>query len=235
MKKRVVNIFGFFLILGGLFFTTPTFAADCVCEFQLQGENCNTSKTIEYANGDSLNLEGLVTDFAFDECSEDAQEEVLVNMNNLDQAFNIGADNCAQAGPDDPARQQAGGNYSLSLVCQPGGAGAAAGGAAEGAAPAAGAPTGGAKKAELRTVKLPNPLQETSINRLIGRIIGTAMGLLGSLALAVFVYGGFMFLTSGGNDEKVKKGTNAMLYAAIGVFLVLASYVILREVFTKVF
>jgi hypothetical protein len=43
----------------------------------------------------------------------------------------------------------------------------------------------------------------------------------------MFVWGGFSWLTSGGNAEKIKKGSQTMIWAAIGVMLVLSSYIIL--------
>jgi len=80
-------------------------------------------------------------------------------------------------------------------------------------------------------VELPNPLSGSyTLQQLLGFIAGRALGILGSLTLAVFVYGGFMYLTAAGNDEKVKRGTNAMVYAVIGIFIIFTAYVILNTV-----
>ena len=43
----------------------------------------------------------------------------------------------------------------------------------------------------------------------------------------MLVWGGFEWLTSAGNDEKVKSGTQTMVWAVIGVILVFASYLLL--------
>ncbi|MFH0857701.1 MAG: pilin [Candidatus Magasanikbacteria bacterium] len=91
------------------------------------------------------------------------------------------------------------------------------------------------KPAEREYVEIPNPLKGNySIQQLMGLIVNRFMGVLGSITLVVFVYGGFMFLTAAGNDEKVKKGTNAMLYAAIGLFIIFGAYVILNMVLGQV-
>jgi len=79
------------------------------------------------------------------------------------------------------------------------------------------------------TVTLENPLGETTtVPVLIGKVIAGAMGILGAVAMFVMVLGGFSWLTSGGNEEKVKKGTQAMLWAAIGIVFALSSYVLVR-------
>ena len=76
-------------------------------------------------------------------------------------------------------------------------------------------------------ISLPNPLKSNDIFVIIGGVIKWVMGIVGSLTLLMFIWGGFMWLTSAGNPEHVKKGSDTMLWAAIGVFLVLASYIIL--------
>jgi hypothetical protein len=54
------------------------------------------------------------------------------------------------------------------------------------------------------TVTLPNPLgNSVTPAELAGRIIKTLLGLSGAAALVVFVYGGMMFMFSGGNAQRV--------------------------------
>ncbi|MBU0597161.1 pilin [Patescibacteria group bacterium] len=86
-------------------------------------------------------------------------------------------------------------------------------------------------------VQLYNPIRgdsgdgETDISTIVGKIIKTATGIMGSLTLLVFVYGGFVWITSAGQPEKVKKGMTTMLYAVIGLFVIFSSYAILDLVF----
>ena len=64
----------------------------------------------------------------------------------------------------------------------------------------------------------------TSIPTLIGTIIKVVLSVLGSVALFKMVEGGVTWLMSAGNPEKITAGRDTMLWAALGVFLVLASY-----------
>ena len=75
-----------------------------------------------------------------------------------------------------------------------------------------------------------NTVGDVKINTLLGKIVGKALLILGSISLLVLVAGGFLWLTSAGNAEKVKLGTNTMLYAIIGLFIIFSSYAILNTV-----
>ncbi len=57
------------------------------------------------------------------------------------------------------------------------------------------------------------------------------LGIVGSLALIMFVYGGFTLLLSGGNKEWVEKGNQAIKNAVIGLFIVFLSFMIIGMVF----
>ncbi|HQL53026.1 MAG: hypothetical protein ACOXZY_00175 [Patescibacteria group bacterium] len=78
-----------------------------------------------------------------------------------------------------------------------------------------------------------NTVGDVKINTLLGKIVGKALLILGSLTLLVFVIGGFLWLTSAGNPEKIKLGTNTMLYAVIGLFVIFGSYAILNMILTQ--
>lgn len=88
-------------------------------------------------------------------------------------------------------------------------------------------------------VKLDNPLGtsvgSTDLRVILGRMVNKVLGVLGALALLVFVVGGAMWLTSGGNAEKVKNGSMAMLWAIIGLFIIFSSYAILNLVIKGLF
>lgn len=75
--------------------------------------------------------------------------------------------------------------------------------------------------------KLEPPIRfATEPQKIIGLIIKAVFGLVGSIALAMFVYGGLMWLTSGGNAEKVKKGRDVLVWAVIGLAVIFGSYAI---------
>ena len=56
-------------------------------------------------------------------------------------------------------------------------------------------------------------------------------GLIGSIALLMFIYGGVMFLISSGNSEKVTQAKQIIIGAVIGLVIVFASYAIIQFTF----
>jgi len=77
---------------------------------------------------------------------------------------------------------------------------------------------------------LQNFLGTTDINVIIGRLVKAVIGIAGSIALAVFIYGGVLWMFSAGNPDKVAKGKNAMMYAAIGLAVIFLSYTLVAFV-----
>jgi len=71
---------------------------------------------------------------------------------------------------------------------------------------------------------LNNPLGIKNVNSLIGRAINSLMGIVGALALLMFVYGGLVWMTSSGSQDKVKKGKDIMLWAAVGLVIIFSAY-----------
>lgn len=92
------------------------------------------------------------------------------------------------------------------------------------------------KPVEIPVIQIENPLHIGSVNVqvILGKVLDPVIGVVGALALGVFVYGGYMWLTSAGNEEKVKKGTQAIIYAVVGLFLIFAAYGILSLVIRSV-
>lgn len=56
----------------------------------------------------------------------------------------------------------------------------------------------------------------------------------GSLALLAFVYGGFMWLISAGNQQRVQKGKEIITGAVIGLIIVFGSYAIIYFIMNNV-
>lgn len=106
------------------------------------------------------------------------------------------------------------------LAAEPGSAGFAQ----PGSAGSAGAP-----------VSLTSPIgKDVTPQVFIGRIINAALGIVGSLALLMFVYGGFVWLTSAGSADKVGKGKNILVWATIGLATIFLSYAAVRFVISRV-
>ena len=88
---------------------------------------------------------------------------------------------------------------------------------------------GGGDTTKPTTVKLTNPLpKNTTPQSLIGNIISAMMGIIGSIALAMFIYGGFTWMTAAGNSERVTKGKDILIWATLGLVAIFASYSIIK-------
>jgi hypothetical protein len=65
---------------------------------------------------------------------------------------------------------------------------------------------------------------ETDIITIAGSIINVVLGFLGMVLLFYFLYGGFKWMTSGGEEEGVKEAQTMIKNAVIGLVIVMASY-----------
>lgn len=75
-------------------------------------------------------------------------------------------------------------------------------------------------------VTLPNPLAGSGVTdfpTLIRKISEFITGIVASLAIIMFVWAGILFVTSAGNPGKIEQAKKALLYAIIGVAVVLAA------------
>ena len=78
--------------------------------------------------------------------------------------------------------------------------------------------------------QLPNPLGTTSVPELIGKVIQALLGVTGSIALLMFIYGGILWLTAAGNEKRIDKGKAVLVWATIGLGIIFTSYVLVRFV-----
>lgn len=68
----------------------------------------------------------------------------------------------------------------------------------------------------------------SSVMSLIEKVIQLALGLAGVFALVMFLYGGvFNYVFSFGNEEKIKKASQTMIWSFLGLVIIAASYTIL--------
>ena len=70
---------------------------------------------------------------------------------------------------------------------------------------------------------------------MVASIIRGVMGLMGLGALVIFLYSGFEWMTSMGNEEKVKDAKKRILYTVIGMAILLSAYAITMFVFKTVY
>lgn len=87
-------------------------------------------------------------------------------------------------------------------------------------------------------VSVLNKLGTTDVKIIIGRIIKTGMGIIGSIALAMFVYGGLIWMlgstdvAGGATKHDVMKAKAILVWSSLGVIVILASYALVQFVFS---
>jgi len=61
---------------------------------------------------------------------------------------------------------------------------------------------------------------------LIGRIINIALGILGTVAVGLILYSGFLWMTSAGDEDKISTAKNILKNGIIGLLIILSSWAI---------
>ncbi len=74
---------------------------------------------------------------------------------------------------------------------------------------------------------------DEDIRVIIGKIIRAALGLLGIIVLGIVLYAGFLWMTSGGDDEKIGQSKKLLTNAVIGLAIILSSLAIVQFVLSK--
>lgn len=75
-------------------------------------------------------------------------------------------------------------------------------------------------------IQQPLGLPATDIRLIVANIIRAALGLLGLVLLVLFLYGGYLYMTSGGNEEQVASAKKILINATIGLGIILSAYAI---------
>lgn len=74
---------------------------------------------------------------------------------------------------------------------------------------------------------------ETDVNDIIATVINIFSVVVGVIAVIMIVYGGFRYITSGGDSGKVTSARNTILYAIIGLIIVALAQFIVKFVLNK--
>ncbi|MFA5022281.1 MAG: hypothetical protein WC508_04350 [Patescibacteria group bacterium] len=72
------------------------------------------------------------------------------------------------------------------------------------------------------------------IGLIIGQIIKALLSILGVIFMIYTIYAGFLWLTAGGNDEKITKAKAILRGSITGLIIVLGAYVITSFVVTNI-
>ena len=76
----------------------------------------------------------------------------------------------------------------------------------------------------------PGALVQTNLSLTVAKILNTTFSLLGIIFVVLFVYAGFLYMTSGGNETTIEKSKKIMTATVIGLVIILASYAITKFV-----
>ncbi len=64
----------------------------------------------------------------------------------------------------------------------------------------------------------------------IRQIVNYFLYFLGLIATVMVIYGGFLYITSGGEEKGAEKGKNILIYAAVGIIIILISFAVVNTV-----
>lgn len=79
-------------------------------------------------------------------------------------------------------------------------------------------------------VRLSNPIKCDNFLCLFLGVIRIFLGAVGAFALFIFIWGGFQMLTSAGNPETVKKAKDTLLWATLGMVVILISWAFINYI-----
>ncbi len=85
----------------------------------------------------------------------------------------------------------------------------------------------------LQQVSQTSGLGNTDLVVLIGRIINIFLGVLGIILLVLLLYGGFLWMTSGGDEKKVAQAKATLRNAIIGLIIIAASFAIANFILSR--
>lgn len=68
----------------------------------------------------------------------------------------------------------------------------------------------------------------------IGAIVGSLLGLVGTVFVVLMIYAGVLWMTAAGDDDKIKKAKDLIIGAVIGLVIIFSAYAITSFVLTSV-
>jgi hypothetical protein len=80
----------------------------------------------------------------------------------------------------------------------------------------------------------PTPIVRAELIGLVFKIIRYLLGFLGVVAVIILIYGGFLWMTAKGDEERVRKAKKTIINGLIGLIIILLSYAIVSFVGIKI-
>ena len=72
-----------------------------------------------------------------------------------------------------------------------------------------------------------------TLQQAVGSLIRTGIGYVGVAGLLAFIYGGYIWMTAGGDSKKAGQSKQIMLWTVIGMACVFGGYVVVNFVITN--
>jgi len=69
-------------------------------------------------------------------------------------------------------------------------------------------------------------VSDTPLEVIVGNVIRVAITLVGVVLLGLLIYAGFLWMTAGGSEEKVKKARGMIFNAIVGLVIIVLAYAI---------
>jgi hypothetical protein len=71
-----------------------------------------------------------------------------------------------------------------------------------------------------------------SFRQLALTIVNFFLTFLGLIAVVMIIYGGFLYVSAAGNSEKIENAKKIIMYAVIGIIVILLSFAIVNTILT---
>ena len=71
---------------------------------------------------------------------------------------------------------------------------------------------------------------ETSLRSIVLTILNFFLAFLGLVAVIMVIYGGVLYVTSAGNEENVGKAKKILMYAVVGIVIILLSFALINTI-----
>ncbi len=69
---------------------------------------------------------------------------------------------------------------------------------------------------------------QTGLRGIVLTIVNFFLTFLGLLAVIMVIYGGFLYVSSAGNEENVNKAKKILLYAVLGIVVIIVSFALVN-------
>lgn len=78
----------------------------------------------------------------------------------------------------------------------------------------------------LNAIRVKSGYDNVSVSVVVGEAIKMVLGLVGVIFLVLVVYGGFLWLTSAGEEKKTTEAMNLISHSVVGLVITLSAYAV---------